>query len=104
MKRTLSARLFEAFFSFALLTFLAATAIVVTVSWTVYEGDAEERLSSQARATAEEVAGLDAAETAERLSTVMLSGIRITLVAADGTVLYDSEVDPATMTNHGDRE
>ena len=104
MKRTLSARLFEAFFSFALLAFLAATAIVVTVSWTVYEGDAEERLSSQARATAEEVAGLDAAETAERLSTVMLSGIRITLVAADGTVLYDSEVDPATMTNHGDRE
>lgn len=104
MKRTLSARLFEALFSFALLTFLAATAIVVTVSWTVYEGDAEEQLSSQARATAEEVAGLDAAETAERLSTVMLSGIRITLVAADGTVLYDSEVDPATMTNHGDRE
>ena len=104
MKRTLSARLFEALFSFALLIFLAATAIVVTVSWTVYEGDAEERLSSQARATAEEVAGLDAAETAERLSTVMLSGIRITLVAADGTVLYDSEVDPATMTNHGDRE
>ena len=29
---------------------------------------------------------------------------RITWVAADGTVLYDSEVDPADMENHADRE
>ena len=29
---------------------------------------------------------------------------RITWVAEDGTVLYDSVTDPATMENHGDRE
>ena len=29
---------------------------------------------------------------------------RITWVAADGTVLYDNEVDPSTMENHADRE
>ena len=29
---------------------------------------------------------------------------RVTWVAADGTVLYDNEADPATMENHADRE
>src|SRR6516162_2900267 len=30
-------------------------------------------------------------------------GTRITLIAADGTVLADSQVDPANMQNHGNR-
>ena len=30
--------------------------------------------------------------------------MRVTLIAADGTVLADSVADPATMENHGDRE
>lgn len=30
-------------------------------------------------------------------------GVRITVIAADGTVLADSAVDPAAMDNHGDR-
>lgn len=29
---------------------------------------------------------------------------RITLIASDGTVLFDSDVDPATMENHANRE
>jgi two-component system phosphate regulon sensor histidine kinase PhoR len=31
------------------------------------------------------------------------SGVRITVVASDGTVLGDSEEDPQTLENHGDR-
>ncbi len=31
-------------------------------------------------------------------------GQRLTWIAADGTVLYDSEADPAAMENHADRE
>lgn len=31
-------------------------------------------------------------------------GYRVTWIDADGTVLYDSEVDPATMENHSSRE
>jgi len=34
----------------------------------------------------------------------LTSDNRITWVAADGTVLYDSAVDSATLPNHGDRE
>ena len=31
-------------------------------------------------------------------------GQRLTWITADGTVLYDSEADPAAMENHADRE
>ena len=39
----------------------------------------------------------------EYLKQTDFSTCRMTLVAADGTVLYDTAVDPATMDNHGQR-
>lgn len=38
------------------------------------------------------------------LERVERSDNRITLIAADGKVLYDNEADPASMPNHSDRE
>ena len=37
------------------------------------------------------------------LEDMSLEGTRITLIAADGEVLFDSEEDPVTMENHADR-
>lgn len=41
---------------------------------------------------------------AEYLQNVDSGELRLTLIAPDGTVLYDNEADPATMENHADRE
>lgn len=103
-RRALSPRLFASLFSLTLLSFLAAAFVVVTVSWSVYEGDAEKRLSSEAEEAAENVAGMNTQQAIEYLSSLILTDTRITLVAADGTVIYDSAVNAATMTNHGERE
>lgn len=67
-------------------------------------------LHSQAVQLRHQVAGrLDASHAAElnRLARQMSAddpaGVRITFIAADGTVLGDSEGDPAGMEHHGDR-
>ncbi len=46
-----------------------------------------------------ESAGLDCLERIEPKT-----GLRLTLVSPDGTVLYDNEADPLSMENHADRE
>jgi two-component system, OmpR family, phosphate regulon sensor histidine kinase PhoR len=55
--------------------------------------------NAQYRLSTEGATGLD--PLAKRLGREI--GARITLIAADGTVLGDSEDDPATMDNHGAR-
>ena len=40
---------------------------------------------------------------AKAVGTSEAQGVRITIVAADGTVLGDSQHDPATMESHADR-
>jgi two-component system phosphate regulon sensor histidine kinase PhoR len=39
----------------------------------------------------------------EWVSQMAVSGVRTTVIAADGKVLADSEVDPSSMENHSDR-
>lgn len=67
-------------------------------------------LHSQANQLRHQVDGrLDASHVAElsrlarRMSADDPAGVRITFIAADGTVLGDSEGDPAAMERHGDR-
>lgn len=103
-RKSLSLRIFVMLFAVALLTFLATAAIVVYFSWTVYEGDAEQRLSSQVSASSQKIANKSQAEMTRILADERLAGTRITLVAPDGTVLYDSDVNAESMENHGDRE
>lgn len=43
-ENSLAARLFVILFAAMFLSFIAATALAAYVSWTAYEGDAEERL------------------------------------------------------------
>ncbi len=63
----------------------------------------EERLTDLARAGVALVATADVPlqEFAEGLAGT--GNVRTTIIAADGSVLADSDEDPATLENHGDR-
>ncbi len=89
---------------------LVATALLalylLRVSRELYLTGAETELLGQARLVAAESAdSWDDRAALERLATNLGSaaGNRVTLVAVDGTVLGDSEVDPALMENHAER-
>ncbi len=102
--KSLATHLFAILFSFAFISFVVATAIAAYISWTVYEGDAEQRLTAQLEVCAAQIDGMDSEEMVAKLSGVDLANTRITLVASDGSVLYDSEVDAKDMKNHGSRQ
>lgn len=63
----------------------------------------EERLTDLARAGAVLVANTDRSLEACAEDLAGTSGVRTTIIAADGRVLADSDEDPATLENHGDR-
>ncbi len=102
--KSLATHLFAILFSFAFISFIAATAIAAYVSWTVYEGDAEQRLIAQLEVCATQIDDMGSEEMVAKLSGVELANTRITLVASDGFVLYDSEIDATGMGNHGNRQ
>ena len=66
------------------------------------------RLASEARAGLGEASGRIAAGMArgaeDYLDALPVSELRITWIASDGTVLFDSTADAAALENHGDRE
>ena len=103
-KRFLSKRLFAAFFSLALSVLLLSVAAVVAASWTVYEGDTEQRLSSQATGTAALLSRVEEDEARASLESLALADTRVTLVAGDGRVVFDNQATAATMSNHANRE
>ena len=89
--RSLTARLFAIVFVSVFLSFVAATAIAAYASWTVYEGDAEQRLKKQAEIVEGRLAGLSPEGMAELLASLGLADARSTLIASDGTVLFDKK-------------
>ncbi len=101
--KKLSTRLFVALFLTAILVLLAVTGAVVAVSWTIYEHGAEETLVDQTRASAADLAGLDEGQMVAHLSSTALANTRITLVAADGRVIFDSDYEASTMPSHAAR-
>ncbi|MBQ9058610.1 MAG: hypothetical protein IJ125_05460 [Atopobiaceae bacterium] len=83
---------------------IIAVIAVVVASWTVYEGHAEHRLRTQTELYADEFGSLSEAEISHELKACNLADTRITLIGADGTVLFDSELDNLSLKNHADRE
>lgn len=100
----LSTRLFAAVFGASLAVLLIAAAAVVAVSWTIYEGNAEDALSAQVEVTSLRLAGKTEDQMVQDLKTPQLAQTRVTLVSPDGVVLYDNYADAATLENHSGRQ
>lgn len=109
----LSSRLFwKIFTAYAALTFVSATVLVIVLSHR-QEDIVVERVKQQLRNSAillrndmadvfRDGAAADVQSTLKSLGNQ--TDTRMTLVAADGTVIGDSVEDPSVMENHRDRE
>ena len=93
-------RIFRTILLVALLVLLVCMGLITGVMYGSFE---ENMLGELKNGTSYIAAGVQQ-NGLDYLSTLPSSGNRITWVAADGTVLYDSKVDASTLENHSDRE
>ena len=100
--KTLAGRTFALVFVLSVTVMLASVILATAASFQSYEKEAEQYLLSQVSALKESFEGQDDVVTA--LEHHALVGVRCTLVDADGTVLYDSDVPPEELDNHASRE
>ena len=102
---SLRTRMFAVLFGVSFAVMLAVTLAVGAVCFWVYEGDAEELLLSEARATAALIdRGTDNSQMAEQLSRIPFVDMRCTLIDESGEVLYDNWEDASSLGSHADRE
>lgn len=103
--KTLAGKTFALVFALSLLIMLISVVAATAVIFSGYEREAERSLLSQVSALAESIedsADEDAMDSA--LEQYPLVDVRCTLIRADGTVVYDSEVPTDKLDNHADRE
>ena len=96
-RKSLAGRIFWVLFLFSLAVAVAATVAATALSFSVYERDAEQILLAQASSYAgliEDKRSEDA--MAASLAELPFVETRCTLIAADGTVVFDNYADPAS--------
>ena len=100
-RHSLSQRVFATLFIMAV-----AVIVVFTVAGTLYlQGNLADSTHGELREETDVVAAAlnQANDDHVLLDKIELDDTRVTLVADDGTVLYDSDESPADMANHADR-
>ena len=104
-RKSLAGRIFWVLFLFSLAVAVAATVAATALSFSVYERDAEQILLAQASSYAELIEDKRSEDAmAASLAELPFVETRCTLIAADGTVVFDNYADPASMDNHAQRE
>lgn len=93
-------RIFRSIFLVAAIVLTAGIAFTMGILYQFFGRQLQKELENEARYLAISV---------EELGTDSLSGLagqaeRVTLIDADGRVLFDNKADPAGMENHADRE
>ena len=93
-------RIFKAICIVAISVFTASLAIVMGILYGYLSGSRTEQLKIETDMCAGgvEAGGMD------YINSFDTSGWRLTWIAGDGTVLYDSETDSSQMENHNERE
>ncbi len=93
-------RIFRSIFTVAAIVLLAAFVLITGVLYEYFSNKQMDQLNMQTHLAAQgvEAAGEDYFDDME------IDGCRITWIAADGTVLYDSQTEQAGMENHAGRE
>ena len=93
-------RIFRSIFTVAAVILLASFVLITGVLYEYFSNKQVDQLNMQTHLAAQ---GLEAAGE-DYLSDMDLSGCRLPWIAADGTVLYDSQAEQSGMENHADRE
>ena len=93
-------RIFRSIFTVAAVILLASFVLITGVLYEYFSNKQVDQLNMQTHLAAQ---GLEAAGE-DYLSDLDISGCRLTWIAADGTVLYDSQAEQSGMENHADRE
>ena len=93
-------RIFRSVCLTAFAVFIASLALIMGMLYQYFDGQLKEEIRTEANylAHAVNISG------EEYLTELSPGDKRITLIGADGTVLYDSEADPDTMDNHSQRD
>lgn len=96
----MKSRIFKGIFLVAILVWLACLVLILGALYLQYNGEYVRELKNEANivARAVEISGMDYLESLQ-----LEENNRITWIAADGTVKFDSSVSERTMENHGDR-
>lgn len=101
--RSLAGRIFTSVLVFTLAVVIVVAVAMTTIYYTSYEHDAESELAVSAQDAASRLNEASPSQAIPILEEQFSGYVRYTLIAPDGTVLYDSVADPATMENHADR-
>ena len=96
----MTSRIFKAICTVTLAVLLASLVLVMGVLYNYFSNSQLGQLRSLTSVVSRGVAD----EGAAFLSELESDRYRVTWIAADGSVLYDSQSDPAQMGNHLDRE
>ena len=92
-------KIFRPNFGTAMLILLVSLALFVSILHSYFDGQVFDELGAEARYVAQgvELSGMDYFDG-------LRSANRVTYIAPDGTVLYDSEANPDEMENHASRD
>ena len=93
-------RIFRSIFTVAAVILLASFVLITGVLYEYFSNKQMDQLNMQTHLAAQ---GIESAGE-EYFSDMDISGCRLTWIAADGTVLYDSRSDSGVMENHLERE
>ena len=93
-------RIFRSIFTVAAVVLLASFVLITGVLYEYFSNKQMDQLNMQTHLAAQGV------ETSGEsyFDNMDISGCRVTWIAADGTVLYDSQAEQTDMENHADRE
>lgn len=92
-------RIFRSICLVAILVFLASLALIMGMMYTYYTGIQRDQLKAQTLLAAQAASH----EGLEYFSGLEIPDCRITWIDTDGTVLYDSRTEIASMENHLER-
>lgn len=93
-------RIFRSIFLVSFAVFFACLVLIMGVLYSYFTAIEQNQLVVQTSLAAQGVSK----EGTAYFDGLDTAGYRLTWIAADGTVLYDTKVDAATMENHSDRE
>ena len=96
----MSSKIFKGIWIVALSVFLASLVFIMGISYNYFTGIQKSQLKNVTELAAQGAANAGMSY----FDDLNAEGYRITWIGADGSVLYDSEADTATMVNHMERD